>query len=92
MILLVASFFVSFTFIFIVLVFPLELAAVISAIPAFFAVISPVSVTATILSSLELQVRFLFVALLGVIVTVNTFVSPLSNFLYLLVFLVLLFL
>lgn len=72
------SFGSSFTFIFIVLVFPLDVLAVISTIPDFFVIISPVELIVAILSSLDFHVIFLSVALFGVIVTVNFLLSPTS--------------
>ena len=61
----------SFISIFIVLVFPLELVAVISTVPYFFAITSPVALTVAILSSLDYHVIFLSVASSGDIVAVN---------------------
>ena len=69
----------SFIFIFIVLVFPFELVAVISTVPCFFAVNSPVILISAILLSLDFHVIFLLVALLGVIVAVNILLSPTSR-------------
>lgn len=69
----------SFISIFIVLVFPLELLAVIFTVPDFFAVISPDVLTVAILSSLDFHVILLSVALLGVIVAVIIFLFPTSR-------------
>jgi hypothetical protein len=66
----------SFIFNFIVLVFPLELLAVISTIPDFFATTSPVVLTVATLSSLDFHVILLSVALSGVIVAVNILLFP----------------
>lgn len=62
MIALFSTFCDSFIFIFIVLVFPLELVALISTVPYFFATTSPVMLTVAIFSSLDFHVIFLSVA------------------------------
>ena len=60
--------------------FPFDVVAVISTVPDFFAITSPVESIVAILSSLDFHVIFLSVALLGVIIAVNFSLSPTSIF------------
>lgn len=76
----VLSSFCSSMFTLIVLVFPLELVAVISTVPLFFVKSNPVEVIEAISTLLDFHVTVLSVALSGFIVTVSVLLSPTLRF------------
>lgn len=69
----------SFIVIVTLFVFPLELVADISTVPACLAVISPVALTVAIFSLPDFHVMFWSVALLGIIVVVSIVLFPTSR-------------